>query len=88
MCFQLKAHQPKELDFAFLDIAKRALDFFEDYYQTPYPLPHSWQVALPDFSAGAMENWGSLLIEKPIFCCRPRQYDFRDQTKGRNCDRT
>src|SRR5699024_3939427 len=44
-------------DFA-LDIAKRSIEFYEDYYQTPYPLPHSWQLALPDFSAGAMENWG------------------------------
>src|SRR5699024_10975710 len=55
--FATKAHQPKELDFA-LSIAKRAIEFYEDFYQTPYPLPHSWQLALPDFSAGAMENWG------------------------------
>ncbi|MBS1007567.1 M1 family metallopeptidase [Leuconostoc suionicum] len=55
--FSTKAHAPKELDFA-LDIAKRSIEFFEDFYQTPYPLPHSWQLALPDFSAGAMENWG------------------------------
>ncbi|MFD1465370.1 M1 family metallopeptidase [Lapidilactobacillus mulanensis] len=55
--FATKAHQPKELDFP-LDIAKRAIEFYEDFYQTPYPLPHSWQLALPDFSAGAMENWG------------------------------
>ncbi|HJE44594.1 M1 family metallopeptidase [Levilactobacillus namurensis] len=55
--FATKAHQPKELDFA-LDIAKRSIEFYEDFYQTPYPLPHSWQLALPDFSAGAMENWG------------------------------
>ncbi|MCT7681124.1 MAG: M1 family aminopeptidase, partial [Lactobacillus crispatus] len=55
--FATKAHKAKELDFA-LDIAKRAIEFYEDFYQTPYPLPHSWQLALPDFSAGAMENWG------------------------------
>ncbi|KRM78974.1 aminopeptidase N [Lapidilactobacillus dextrinicus DSM 20335] len=55
--FTTKAHAMNELDFP-LDIAKRAIEFFEDFYQTPYPLPHSWQLALPDFSAGAMENWG------------------------------
>ncbi|GMA69432.1 aminopeptidase N [Leuconostoc litchii] len=55
--FATKAHAQNELDFA-LDIAKRAIEFFEEFYQTPYPLPHSWQLALPDFSAGAMENWG------------------------------
>ena len=55
--FATKAHQAKELDFA-LDIAKRAIEFYEEFYQTKYPLPHSWQLALPDFSAGAMENWG------------------------------
>ena len=55
--FATKAHKAKELDFA-LDIAKRAIEFYEEFYQTKYPLPHSWQLGLPDFSAGAMENWG------------------------------
>lgn len=50
--------QPSDnLDFA-LDIATRSIDFFEEYFDTPYPLPKSDHVALPDFSAGAMENWG------------------------------
>ncbi|KAM7396135.1 hypothetical protein PAMP_019203 [Pampus punctatissimus] len=34
------------------------LKFFEEYYNYSYPLPKSDQVALPDFNAGAMENWG------------------------------
>ncbi|XP_069580456.1 aminopeptidase N-like [Brachyistius frenatus] len=34
------------------------LRFFEDYYNSTYPLPKSDQIALPDFNAGAMENWG------------------------------
>ncbi|KAL0978005.1 hypothetical protein UPYG_G00164630 [Umbra pygmaea] len=34
------------------------LEFFETYYNTDYPLNKSDQIALPDFSAGAMENWG------------------------------
>lgn len=68
--FATKAHQPKELDFA-LDIAKRAIDFYEDFYQTPYPLPHSWQLALPDFSAGAMENWGLVTYREAYLLLDP-----------------
>ncbi|XP_037111087.1 alanyl (membrane) aminopeptidase b [Syngnathus acus] len=34
------------------------LKFFERYYNSTYPLPKSDQIALPDFNAGAMENWG------------------------------
>ncbi|KAI4824305.1 hypothetical protein KUCAC02_012828 [Chaenocephalus aceratus] len=34
------------------------LKFFEGYYSSKYPLPKSDQIALPDFNAGAMENWG------------------------------
>ena len=51
------AHQPEELEFA-LDIATRSIDFFDEYFGVPYPLPKSDHVALPDFSSGAMENWG------------------------------
>ncbi|WP_288529641.1 M1 family metallopeptidase [uncultured Secundilactobacillus sp.] len=68
--FATKAHQPKELDFA-LDIAKRSIEFYEDFYQTPYPLPHSWQLALPDFSAGAMENWGLVTYREAYLTLDP-----------------
>lgn len=55
--FATKAHKASSLDFA-LDIAARVIDFYEDYYGVAYPIPHSYHLALPDFSAGAMENWG------------------------------
>lgn len=68
--FSTKAHQPKELDFS-LDIAKRAIEFYEDFYQTPYPLPQSYQLALPDFSAGAMENWGLVTYREAYMLLDP-----------------
>lgn len=38
--------------------AVRILEFYTDYFGVAYPLPKCDQVALPDFDAGAMENWG------------------------------
>ncbi|MDU7209823.1 MAG: M1 family metallopeptidase, partial [Streptococcus sp.] len=55
--FSTKAHVLRSLDFA-LDIAVRVIDFYEEYYGVKYPIPLSYHIALPDFSAGAMENWG------------------------------
>ncbi|XP_066491470.1 aminopeptidase N [Tiliqua scincoides] len=56
-----------------LNVTGPILSFFEKHYNTPYPLAKSDQVALPDFNAGAMENWGlvtyrenSLLFD-PLF---------------------
>ena len=41
-----------------LDVAARTLVFFTRYFDIPYPLPKMDLVAIPDFGAGAMENWG------------------------------
>ncbi|XWS70218.1 hypothetical protein CRYUN_Cryun03dG0029700 [Craigia yunnanensis] len=49
-----KANQGK---FA-LDVAVLALDFYEDYFGMPYSLPKLDMIAIPDFAAGAMENYG------------------------------
>ncbi|MFT8425606.1 MAG: M1 family metallopeptidase [Liquorilactobacillus sp.] len=68
--FATKAHKANELDFG-LDIAKRSIEFYEDFYETPYPLPHSWQLALPDFSAGAMENWGLVTYREAYLTLDP-----------------
>ncbi|MBX4190584.1 M1 family metallopeptidase, partial [Candidatus Saccharibacteria bacterium] len=58
-------------DFA-VDVAKRCLDFFEEYYDTPYPLPKLDLIGLPDFSAGAMENWGLITFRESVLYVDPK----------------
>ncbi|MFH4983015.1 hypothetical protein AB6A40_009724, partial [Gnathostoma spinigerum] len=36
----------------------QALEFFESYFDLPYPLKKQDMIALDDFAEGAMENWG------------------------------
>lgn len=40
------------------DIAAKTLKFFDKKFDIPYPLPKMDMVAIHDFSAGAMENYG------------------------------
>ena len=64
------AQSSASLAFA-LDIARRSIEFFNDYFGTPYPLPKSDHVALPDFSAGAMENWGLITYREVALLAEP-----------------
>jgi aminopeptidase 2 len=41
-----------------LDLAAKTLAFYEEVFGIQFPLPKMDQIAIPDFSAGAMENWG------------------------------
>jgi aminopeptidase 2 len=41
-----------------LELAARTLKFYEDVFDSKFPLPKMDMIAIPDFSAGAMENWG------------------------------
>lgn len=63
-----------------LDVAKRLLPWFNNYFGIPYPLPKMDLLAIPDFAAGAMENWGiltyretALLVDPAVASARTRQ---------------
>lgn len=64
------AQTEESLDFA-LDTAVRSIEFFEEYFETEYPLPKSDHVALPDFSSGAMENWGLITYRETALLAHP-----------------
>ena len=64
--------RPKEMLNYALKEAVQVLDFFSDYYQTPYPLEKLDLVALPDFDAGAMENWGLTTYREILLLSDPK----------------
>ncbi|CAL8126798.1 unnamed protein product [Orchesella dallaii] len=40
------------------EVVATVLKFYDDFMKQIYPLPKMTSVAIPDFEAGAMENWG------------------------------
>ncbi|HEV2316707.1 MAG TPA: M1 family metallopeptidase [Thermoplasmata archaeon] len=47
-----------------LEHAVRVLEGFDRYFGIPYPLPKLHLVTVPDFWAGAMENWGAIAFHE------------------------
>jgi len=47
-----------------LDFGRKSLQYCEDYYDIPYPLPKMDLIAVPDFAFGAMENWGAVTFRE------------------------
>ncbi|KAF4453816.1 Aminopeptidase 2 [Fusarium albosuccineum] len=45
-----------------VELAAKGLRFFEDCFDLPYPLPKLDLIGLPEFSTGAMENWGAIIF--------------------------
>ena len=43
-----------------LEVAKFALHYYNNYFGIPYPLKKLDLIAIPDFEAGAMENFGAI----------------------------
>lgn len=53
------------------ETAAKALDYYDKIYDLPYPLDKLDQVALPDFEAGAMENWGLVTYRESCLLAEP-----------------
>jgi tricorn protease interacting factor F2/3 len=41
-----------------------SLKFYEDYFGIPYQLPKLHLISVPDYAAGAMENWGAITFRE------------------------
>eukprot|EP00057_Strongylocentrotus_purpuratus_P032925 XP_789392.3 PREDICTED: aminopeptidase N [Strongylocentrotus purpuratus] len=58
------------LDYA-LEKGSQVLDFFDGYFGTKFPLPKMDMIAIPDFAAGAMENWGLITYRESALLYTP-----------------
>jgi aminopeptidase N/puromycin-sensitive aminopeptidase len=55
-----------------VDVAKYVLHYYNDYFGIPYPLKKLDLIALPDFEAGAMENFGAITYRETDLLLDPK----------------
>ncbi|TPX61966.1 hypothetical protein SpCBS45565_g07130 [Spizellomyces sp. 'palustris'] len=60
-----------------LKVATTILDYYEGRYGINYPLPKMDLIAIPDFAAGAMENWGLVTYRDTALL-----YDEKSSSEG------
>ncbi|CAG8660596.1 21427_t:CDS:10 [Cetraspora pellucida] len=60
-----------------LDVAAEVLEYFAEVFGIPYPLPKCDMVAIPDFEAGAMENWGLITYRTSAILFDPKASDAK-----------
>eukprot|EP01128_Nolandella_sp_AFSM9_P003354 TRINITY_DN1435_c0_g1_i1.p1 TRINITY_DN1435_c0_g1~~TRINITY_DN1435_c0_g1_i1.p1 ORF type:complete len:863 (-),score=234.42 TRINITY_DN1435_c0_g1_i1:89-2677(-) len=59
----------KEMGSFALEVGAKVITYFGEYYGIPFPLPKQDFLAVPDFSAGAMENWGLVTYRETALLC-------------------
>nr|CAD7604667.1 unnamed protein product [Timema genevievae] len=50
-----------------LEMGAPIMEYFIKYFIIPFPLPKLDNIAIPDFHAGAMENWGLITYREVMF---------------------
>src|SRR5439155_21896239 len=63
-CYATPGHKNK-MQFS-LDVAIRALNWYIKWFEIDYPLKKLDMLAVPDFGAGAMENWGLITYRESL----------------------
>ncbi|KAH8851642.1 Aminopeptidase N [Schistosoma japonicum] len=64
-----------------LETGKKIIGFFEEYFELSYPLRKTDMVAVPDFAAGAMENWGLMIYREATMLWDPEYGTAATQQK-------
>ena len=60
-----------------LELGKKLLTSYEKYFGIKFPLPKLDLIAIPDFAAGAMENWGAITFRETILLYDPKTSSTR-----------
>ena len=60
-----------------LEVSLKLLDYLNDYFGIPYPLEKLDHLAIPDFAAGAMENWGAITYRETAILVDPESSSAR-----------
>ncbi len=55
-----------------VDVAERVLHYYNNYFGIPYPLKKLDLIGLPDFEAGAMENFGAITYRETALLLDPK----------------
>ena len=62
----------QQADFA-LQAATNLMDFYDDFFGVAYPLEKQDLIAIPEFGAGAMENWGLITFRETSLLFSPEE---------------
>lgn len=67
------------MDFA-KEVGPKSLEYYENFFDVKYPLPKQDMIAIPDFSAGAMENWGLITYRESLLLYDPNttSYSYKE----------
>ena len=64
-----------------LDTTAQILQYYNDYFGLPYPLPKLDQIALPGGFGGAMENWGGITYYESALLFDPKNSSAETKQK-------
>ncbi|MBI2147410.1 M1 family peptidase, partial [Candidatus Woesearchaeota archaeon] len=64
-----------------MSAAKKFLSYYETYFGIPYPLKKLDFIAVPDFTSGAMENWGAITFREDALLCDEKTASLREKQR-------
>jgi len=64
-----------------LAFARKSLQYCEEYYAIPFPIPKLDLIAVPDFAFGAMENWGAITFRENLLLYDPEITDAEGEER-------
>jgi len=62
-----------------LDVAKFTIHYYDDYFGIHFPLRKLDLIGIPDFEAGAMENFGAITFREDALLVDPKTSSLNDQ---------